>query len=575
MATTQAAPEQSVTDQGDKQVTLAKTRAVDDTFLRNPEMSYFKGVAPNDPMNRMYGFSYAIKDSSFIPPAARGDAGSVFLMVNRAQEMGMNWTVAVNGGLFPIPGQGGSIRLGIEGHVALSLLLARKFKCKVVQSTDDIAEWWIQRPDAEFEFQDSFTYAEATQIGLTKKDNWKYRKDMLRWRALMRTARVVAADLLGGLYLPEELESIEMQPDGNGWSAPAASEPPAEQFPVGRKPAATVTVEPVASTVPETTQSMGTDVVNHKDGDARNNAVDNLEVQTQPAIAEEPPKSVISPCGCVAPNCLRDDGGAKPEGRWCQKELKMKPWLVEKPKEQPPAATPEPTKQPGPELVKDPVKERLAARILVLTDLYPKESSEKVKPKFNTYFRGYFAIEKVSQLPIERGDEAMDQLELAIKNAPDAVWKDPAGYGRSMAADRAEWLKLVEPFSPDIRAIMWRTKIFHGHMAVDQRDFVVNMHIADLPESEQMCFWRLACRVRTAGKLLNTIRQYPEQNITLAEIIESMEAPNVEGKPIEEIPIDKLERLVASSIEKTHEICSAAAASGPPVVEDDSDSLFN
>lgn len=187
--------------------------------LHKHELSYFRGVAPNDPMNKMYGFAVGVCNCSFIPPAARGDAGAVFFMVSRSQELGLPWTQGITQ-LYPLKKKGedgtDTIRLGMEGSAALALLFSKKFKCKVIHSDNQKAEWWIERPDGSMEFQDSFTIEEAEALGLTRKPNWKYPKDMLRWRALMRTGRIVGADVLGGLYLPEELESIDMEQNGQG-----------------------------------------------------------------------------------------------------------------------------------------------------------------------------------------------------------------------------------------------------------------------------------------------------------------------------------------------------------------------
>ena len=53
----------------------------------------------------------------------------------------------------------------------------------------------------------TFTEANARQANLLYKDNWKnYLSNMLRARAISMCARVVASDVIGGLYTPEEIE---------------------------------------------------------------------------------------------------------------------------------------------------------------------------------------------------------------------------------------------------------------------------------------------------------------------------------------------------------------------------------
>ena len=178
--------------------------------------TYFRGVPPEDKLNRMYGFSKAIANATFISPVIRGDVASTFFLVNMGEDMGLQWTHALRS-LYPLKKAGrdggpDQITVGIQGDVALALLLSKKFKVKITESTEEKATVWMARPDGSMEFEDSMTIQEARALGLTTKNNWKYPKDMLRWRALMRVARLVAADVLGGLYLPDEIESIEDAP---------------------------------------------------------------------------------------------------------------------------------------------------------------------------------------------------------------------------------------------------------------------------------------------------------------------------------------------------------------------------
>ena len=177
---------------------------------REPAQTWFRGVPPEDKLNRMYGFAKAICNAAFISPVVRGDEASVFYLVSMAEDLGAQWTHGLRS-IYPLvkkgrDGDGDQIRAGIQGDLAMALLLGRKFKVKIKESTDEICTVWMARPDGEMEFQDSFTIVEARSMGLVDKPNWKYKKDMLRWRAIMRVARIVAADILGGMYLREELE---------------------------------------------------------------------------------------------------------------------------------------------------------------------------------------------------------------------------------------------------------------------------------------------------------------------------------------------------------------------------------
>lgn len=203
-------------------------------------VTYFRGVPPDDKLNRMYGFARAICNAAFISPVVRGDEASVFYLVSMAEDMGLQWTHGLRS-IYPMVrrgrnGEPDQIRAGIQGDIAQALLQKAKFKIKIKASDDKIATVWMQRPDETMEFEDSFTIEEAQRFGLLDKPNWQYRRDMLRWRAIMRVARVVAADVLGGMYLPDELDAEF------GVSTPSESQAAPEngtQFKVGRKSAKT------------------------------------------------------------------------------------------------------------------------------------------------------------------------------------------------------------------------------------------------------------------------------------------------------------------------------------------------
>ena len=52
----------------------------------------------------------------------------------------------------------------------------------------------------------SFTVEDAKRADLLKKSNWKsYPDDMLQWRAMAKALRLGFADVVGGLYTPDEL----------------------------------------------------------------------------------------------------------------------------------------------------------------------------------------------------------------------------------------------------------------------------------------------------------------------------------------------------------------------------------
>lgn len=81
-----------------------------------------------------------------------------------------------------------------------------------IDSQPDRCTVTMKRRDSGFEYTASFSLDDARQAGLIKPDKdgsaWKrYPADMLRNRAIARCARIVAPDVLAGLYLTDELRA--------------------------------------------------------------------------------------------------------------------------------------------------------------------------------------------------------------------------------------------------------------------------------------------------------------------------------------------------------------------------------
>lgn len=488
------------------EATLVKAdpERVSNADLHRHEMSYFRGVMPSDPMNKMWAFAQAIKDSSFVPTAAKGDAGSVFLMINRAAEMGLNWTVAVNGGLYPIPKYNDdgtvSIRLGIEGHAALSLLLGRKFKCEILQSDEKVAEWRITRPDDSFSFSDSFTITEANNLGLLKKKNWAYPKDMLRWRAFMRVARIVAADVLGGVYLPEELEAVDMESTPSGWKAANADKSQEqhleEMYTVGRKPEATV----------------------------QQQATPQPEPKPEPAPKEEPKPDVPS----------RD---TEPEPKKSN-VVEMDPLRASV------------TDRFNKIIADVPLPRRRGTSKLSDEEQAKKDRADR-SAVIHTYMKAYFGVETLKEVAahIQRAHEAMDQWSIAFANNPEITCKDPAGIAREQAADRVAWERLMEELvlNADDAALAWKVKVAMQHATDDQAQYFKALDIPSLSAVDLTAFLRLAATdKRQAGKLLNLWRG-AKASVSFWDVVRNIEEK--EGGSLESVDPEKLSKRVAQAID--------------------------
>lgn len=185
-------------------------------------MSRFKGVSPDDPINKIVAFCETIVGATYLPEACRNSIPNLFFLVNVGNDLGLKWTHTLRS-MYMTPAG----KVGMQGDIMLSLLFTNRFKVKIIESTKEAAEYWVKRPgnDDEFEWSCRITWEQAEEQGWPyyykdgqkkTREPWKDRANMLRWRSLAFTARVVAADLLGGMYLPDEIEAIELSPDSNG-----------------------------------------------------------------------------------------------------------------------------------------------------------------------------------------------------------------------------------------------------------------------------------------------------------------------------------------------------------------------
>lgn len=188
-----------------------------------------EGTIPSQTLAKMWGFADRIKDAKFLPAHAKGDRASVFYLLAMAHEMGANWTHALRS-LYMTPDG----KPGIQGDFALALLLSKNFRVFWPVQDDTRAVCQICRPKCTCPYDGKshrvactcghsqemeVTFSEMTAMGFTKnkdgnlKYNWRNQKNMLRWRSFAFGYRFYAADVLGGLYLLEELEELARQPE--------------------------------------------------------------------------------------------------------------------------------------------------------------------------------------------------------------------------------------------------------------------------------------------------------------------------------------------------------------------------
>lgn len=142
---------------------------------------------------------------SGLMPKALNTVPKVLFAMWKCQELGLPFL------------EGSSNMAVINGKVTLqgSLMLAlinQSGKCKkmVIEEKPDYCTVYMSRRDYENEYTFKFSLEDAKKAGLLNKEIWKsYQSFMLKWRAVSGCARTVFPEIIGGLYVPEEILSIE------------------------------------------------------------------------------------------------------------------------------------------------------------------------------------------------------------------------------------------------------------------------------------------------------------------------------------------------------------------------------
>jgi hypothetical protein len=202
-------------------------------------------------MDRMKRFAEMIAPAKYLPQELRGDTASILYVLATGQDLGINWTHAIRS---TFTSRDGSIAM--KGDVLLALLQVHGFKVDFEFSEKPVGcTCTITRPGGE-PVSRTFTMDDAQLIEtrwIPEQDRWErlaenyfyhnFGKTMCQWRSLAICGRVAAPDVIGGIYLPDELLADTNTPS-QIQSAAGEPEPPADEFVVGEKPAAPVEPEP-------------------------------------------------------------------------------------------------------------------------------------------------------------------------------------------------------------------------------------------------------------------------------------------------------------------------------------------
>lgn len=145
-----------------------------------------------------------IHSTPFVPKALRGDPASVMACILTGDELGLG------------PMQSLRMVNVIEGRPAASAELMRALvnraghRVDVVEARTDRVTLAGRRRDTGAQAAVTWTMADAQRAKLTTNPAWaKYPRSMLLARATSELCRMLFADVIGGLYTPEETAAIE------------------------------------------------------------------------------------------------------------------------------------------------------------------------------------------------------------------------------------------------------------------------------------------------------------------------------------------------------------------------------
>jgi len=156
--------------------------------------------------------SARIAGTSFVPRALRGDPAEVLACILTGQELGLG------------PMQSLRMINVIEGRPAASAELMRALvnraghRVDVVEAKQDSVTLSGVRSDTGSRATVTWTLKDAERANLLKNPAWgKYPRSMLLARATSELCRAIFADIVSGLYTPEEtaaIEGVAWEPEG-------------------------------------------------------------------------------------------------------------------------------------------------------------------------------------------------------------------------------------------------------------------------------------------------------------------------------------------------------------------------
>lgn len=114
-------------------------------------------------------------------------------------------------------------KMSIKPQLMMALIHRSRNFDMTITDHPDRCEVWMKRRDTGFEYTAIYTEDDAAKAGLIKAGGaWmKQRGVMLQWRAIAKCARLVAPDVLAGMYATVELHTEWADDEGDVIEVPS------------------------------------------------------------------------------------------------------------------------------------------------------------------------------------------------------------------------------------------------------------------------------------------------------------------------------------------------------------------
>lgn len=142
-----------------------------------------------------------VAGTAMIPEYLRGKPDAVVALALKGRELGLGLMTSLDS-LNYIKGK---VTMSAQLMVAVAKKRVKGADIVVVESTPDTCTIIARREGCE-DLTVTKTLAELSSRGLTSNPTWKkYPENMLRWRAITDACRIQFADVLTGVYTPDEM----------------------------------------------------------------------------------------------------------------------------------------------------------------------------------------------------------------------------------------------------------------------------------------------------------------------------------------------------------------------------------